>query len=203
MPLSFTVETTTTQMTTTEFKDKHGGWPIVAINPTRATLPNITRQYTKTIQENYPHLSVTAIHRSFDKLFFVLHGASSLEYQRFTTRTCDPLLTFQSGHTLRNFVPVYENYLIKLDEMMSPPAYTEQPQQPQQEPKDALAAAWKEIEDAKKQLEEDKKQFEEQQIKMKLLAKIMLFDEEIAKFKQQFFTQDELVSIRKTIDERF
>jgi len=207
MPLSFTVETTTT---TTEFKDKHGGWPIAAMCATASPLTIIAGHFARGIQRIDPKLSITAISRNEKTIFFVLYGASSLEYEQFTKRTGEPLMTFPNGFKVFNFFKVYEYMLPKLDAMMSPPAYTEKPQQeqpqqeqPQQEANDALASAWKEIEEARKQLEEAKKQFEEQQIKMKLRAKMMLFDEEIAKFKQQFFTQEELVSIRKTIDERF
>jgi hypothetical protein len=208
MPLSFTVETTTT-----EFKDKHGGWPIAAMCATASPLTIIAGHFARGIQRIDPKLSITAISRNEKTIFFVLYGASSLEYEQFTKRTGEPLMTFPNGFKVFNFFKVYEYMLPKLDAMISPPAppaYTEKPQQeqpqqeqPQQQANDALASAWKEIEEARKQIEESKQQIEEEKMKMKLRAKMMLFDEEMAKFKQQFFTQDELVSIRKTFDERF
>ena len=195
-------------MTATEFKEKHGEWLVIHRNDEWNSLYKITHKYTEAVKVNYPHLSLTVIHNDNDKqtLYMLLGGATSLEYQRFLTRTGEPLLTLKSGYKVFNFKAPIGNQIDRMNEKLSaqelPPAYTEEPQ-PQQEPKDALAAAWKEIEEAKKQIEEAKKQIEEEKIKMKLRAKMTLFDEEIAKFKQQFFTQDELVCIRKTFDERF
>ena len=207
--MTFTVSA---EMTATEFKNKHGGWPLGLRNGSSAPLNSLTGQFTRGIQQIYPAMSITAIYKTDTMIFFVLHGASSLQYEQLTKRTGEALMTFYSGFKIFNFVKPHDYILPKLDFKMSPPAYTEKTQeqqhhqeqphkeQPQQEAKDAVASAWKEIEQARKQIEEERKQIEEEKIKMKLRAKMSLFDEEVAKFKQQFFTQEELVSIRKTFD---
>jgi hypothetical protein len=203
--LTFTVSA---DMTATEFKNKHGGWPLGVRCGSSAPLSSLTGQFTRGIQKIYPAISITAIYHTDTMAFFVMYGASSLEYEQFTKRTGEALLTFPNGYKIFNFVKPHDYILTKMDVKMSPPAYTEKPQQeqpqqeqPQQEQvKDAVASAWKEIEEARKQIEEERKQIEEEKIKMKLRAKMSLFDEEVAKFKQQFFTQEELVSIRKTFD---
>ena len=205
--MTFTIETPI-EMTATEFKNKHGGWALGLRCDSRTTLHTLTGQFTRGIQKIYPEISIVAIYQTDTMKFFVLYGASSLQYEQFTKRTGETLMTFPNGYKIFNFVKPHDYILPKLDFKMSPPAYTEKPQQeqpqqeqPQQEQvKDAVASAWKEIEQARKQIEEERKQIEEEKIKMKLRAKMSLFDEEVAKFKQQFFTQEELVSIRKTFD---
>jgi hypothetical protein len=194
MPLVFH----TKEITPWEFKEKHGGWAISTWNSNLSSFEVLTNKYNKVIKVNYPHLSVKMVHREGEFISFILYGASQLDFERMTTRTHEPIGTFPNGFKLYNFFAVKGFRLIPLDEKLSPPPYTEQPEQPE-----PIEAAWNEIEEARKQLEEERKALENEKIKMKMQAKMMLFDEEVAKFKMQFFTQDELVCIRKMIDERF
>jgi len=197
--MTFTVSD---EMTATEFKNKHGGYPIGVFSSTRVHLAQITRGWTEELQKTYPQMSLEAINRSETTIFLLLRGASSLQYEQFHKRSGEALMTFSNGYKIFNFISLTGWHIRKMDKKISPPEYTENPpqEQPQQEAKDALASAWKEIEAARKKIEEERKQIEAEKIKMTLRAKMSLFDEEIAKFKQQFFTQEELVSIRKTFD---
>ena len=195
-------------ITTSEFKEKYGGWPISIINESLAPAELQSARYTEAIKVKFPHLSVKMIYRKVRHIVFILYGASQLDYERMIRRTHEPVLAFKNGYKVFNFNSVPRNVLAEIDEKLSaPPPYTEQAVaiQPAEaiQPAVAIQPAWNEIEEARKKLEEERKAFEMEKLKFSLTLKMKLFDEEIEKFKTQFFTQDELVNIRKMIDERF
>jgi hypothetical protein len=192
----------TDTITNSGFKEKHGGWAISHINEIWGSPETISARYTDAIKVKFPHLSVKMICRKYHHIIFILYGASQLDFERMVTRTHEPIGIFKNGFKLFNFRSLPNNVLAETDEKLSaPPPYTEE-QAPIQ-PVAPIQPAWNEVQEARKKLEEERKAFEIEKLKFSLTLKMKLFDEEIEKFKTQFFTQDELVNIRKMINERF
>ena len=94
--MTFTIETPI-KITATEFKNKHGGWALGLRCDSRTTLYTLTGQFTRGIQKIYPEMSIIAIYQTDTMKFFVLYGASSLQYEQFTKRTGETLMTFPNG----------------------------------------------------------------------------------------------------------